>query len=117
VAWKVTVRDGPRVEHEQYDELDAALEAVEAHGRQLASQTERNPVGTQLKRYEPAQQVSARIELAGPQRLLPNVRAGLDIRGDGSVEAYLGHLRREPIEQRKGESPYKALRRSLDKRG
>lgn len=113
MPWKVTVRDGPRVQHEHYDGLDAALEAIEAHGRELANQRERNPAGTELKRYEPAQQVSARIELAGPQRLLPNVRAGLDIRGDGSVEVYLGHVRRKLIEQRKRESPYTALRREL----
>jgi hypothetical protein len=65
-------------------------------------------VGGQLmRRIDPVQQVKARIQLAGPRRL----RAGIDVRGDGSAEAWTGWLRRTVVEQGKGESPYEALRR------
>ena len=57
--------------------------------------------------------VVARIELAGPERLLPSARGGVDVRGDGSTEAYVGGIRREVVKQRKGETAYKALRRVL----
>ena len=43
---------------------------------------------------------------------MPSVRAGLDVRGDGSTEAYLGRVKREAIKQVRGEDAYKALRRA-----
>ena len=58
-----------------------------------------------LGRWEPQQQVAARLQLGR--------RGGVDIRGDGSAEAYTGWLRRRLVEQRSGESPYDALRRQL----
>jgi hypothetical protein len=113
VPWRLTVRAGPRVEHARFDELDQALEALETRGRELAVSAPRDPVDVKVRRFEPIQQVVARIELAGPQRLLPSVRAGVDVRGDGSTEPYLGRVRRQVVEQRKGETAYQALRRAL----
>jgi hypothetical protein len=61
---------------------------------------------------EPVQQVVARLELAGPRR----ARGGVDVRGDGSSEAYTGRLRRRLVRQRDGESAYDALGRALRER-
>jgi hypothetical protein len=116
MAWKVTVRVGPKVERYRYDDLDAALEALEARGRELAGQTSKRPVDAKIREFTPVQQVAARIELAGPQRLLASVRGGVDVRGDGSTEAYVGRVRREVVDERKGETPYRALRRALNPR-
>ncbi len=113
MPWKLTVRTGPRVERAKFNEVDQALDALESRAKQLCREAPREAVGSRFKRYEPVQQVFARIELAGPQRLLPSVRAGVDVRGDGSIEAYRGRVKRELIEQRGGETPYEALRRAV----
>ena len=115
MGWKVTIRTGPRVARERYDALEQALDAVEAHGRELAKSTHTDTVDARIKRFDPVQQVSARIELSGRQRLVPKVHAGVDVRGDGSTEAYLGRVQREAVKQRKGESAFSALRRAVSK--
>jgi hypothetical protein len=113
VAWRLTVRIGPKVEHARFEGLAEALDALEARGRELARSATTAPVDTKLKRFEPVQQVAARLELSGPERLLPSVRAGVDVRGDGSTEAFRGRIRRVILEQRPGEDAFAALRRAL----
>ncbi len=114
MPWKLTVRSGPRVEKSIHQDLGAALTALEADARELARSAPRPPLNAGIRRFGPADQVFARLELSGPQRLVASVRAGVDIRGDGSSEAYRGRLHRQAIEMRAGESPYAALRRVLE---
>ncbi len=112
MAWTLTVRCGPRVKRSRHEQLDAALTELEARGRELSDAAPRRTV-TRTRRFEPAEQVYARLELAGPQRLVASVRTGVDVRGDGTAEAYRGRIRRELIAAEPGESAYAALRRSL----
>ena len=113
MPWKLTVRSGPRVQRELHDSLPDALTAVEHRADELSTSAPRRPVDAKIRSFEPIEQVVARVELAGPERFMPSVRAGLDVRGDGSTEAYLGRVRRRLIEQRRGESPAGALRRAV----
>jgi hypothetical protein len=106
----VTVRAGGRVERERFESLEDALTELEVRARDLQRDTRAKPIDTKiLGRYEPAQQVAARLELAGPR----GVRAGVDVRGDGTAAAYRGWVRRQAIEESGTESPYDALRRAL----
>jgi hypothetical protein len=117
VPWKLTVRSGPKVESSRYKDLDDALSALERCGRALVSGVPADPVDVRFTSYEPVEQVSARIELAGPERLFPKVHVGVDVRGDGSTEPYSGRVNRQVIELRKGESAYDALRRTVTTSG
>jgi hypothetical protein len=111
--YTVTVRKGSEVKRERYDDVREALREIERRGRALEEAPEVPSVGgSLLRRIEPAQQVAARVELAGPGRL----RVGIDVRGDGSTEGFTGRLRRRVIEQRGGETPYDALRRVVEER-
>jgi hypothetical protein len=105
----LVIRSGAKVERTKLDSLDAALDSLESRARELAEGADARPLDAKIRKFEPIQQVVARVELAGPSRL----RAGVDVRGDGSMESYTGRLRRRLIEQRRGESVFDALRREL----
>ena len=108
--YTLTVRAGAEVRKEHRATLDDALVAIEREGRELERSADGHAEGgTLMRRLEPVQIVVARLELSGPRRL----RAGVDVRGDGSSEAFTGRLRRKVVEQREGESAYEALGRAL----
>jgi uncharacterized metal-binding protein YceD (DUF177 family) len=113
VPWRLTVRAGSQFDRARFDELAGALDELERRGRDVAQSQQGRPVDAKFRRFEPVQQVAARLEVAGPQLLLPRVRAGVDVRGDGSTEAFLGRVRRVVVVERDGEDAYTALRRAL----
>ena len=106
----MVIRADARVRKQQHRGLDEALADLEREGRELQAAAHESPVGgTLIRRLEPVQIVVARLELFGPGQL----RAGVDVRGDGSSEAFTGRIRRRVLEQRAGESAYDALRRAV----
>jgi hypothetical protein len=115
VAWRVVVRRGPQVERLRADSLAAALDLLENRVRQVAMGPRPDAVDVRVRRYDPVDLVWARAEVRGPQRFSPDVRAGVDLRGDGSVVAWTGSVRRAAVEPGDGESPYDALRRALER--
>jgi hypothetical protein len=106
VSWKVTVRIGPKVERVRAQELSEALDAVELNARAAANTERRRTIDTHLRKYEAGDQVAARVELRGP-----GVAVGVDVRGDGAVQAWTGRVRRRPLELEDGETPFEAVRR------
>jgi hypothetical protein len=109
-TWKVTERIRGKVIRDSFGSLDDAFRELETRVDQRAGQADAAPEGGGImRRIDPVQQVVARLELKGPR----GVRAGVDVRGDGSSEAWTGRIRRELIEQRDGESAAEALRRAL----
>jgi hypothetical protein len=115
MPWKLTVRRGPKVERTRFAELDAALDMAERRVQELAAGSADSSVNAGYRRFAPAEVVAARVELSGPQRLLPSAHAGVDIRGDGSTEAYTGRVRKAHVETCADESISQALRRVLSR--
>ena len=110
MGYTLTIRKGAKVSRERYSDLGAALGAIERLGIEIERSADARPRGgTIMRRIEPVQQVVARLELAGSAGL----RAGVDVRGDGSSEAYTGRVRRRLIQQRGRETAYEALRRAI----
>jgi hypothetical protein len=109
----LTVRTGPKVERERFESLDAALDELESRAAKLTLRPRRDRIDLKVREFAPAAQIAARLEVAGPGRRLPPKRGGVDVRGDGSVEAYVGGLRRRPLEPAGNQTPYAALRRAL----
>ena len=111
--WTLTVRNGPHVERVRCETLDAAVEAMEHRMDELAPTVRRQAIQVFRRRFDAVRQVAVRAELKGPGGVLGRVTGGVDLRGDGSAEAYLGRFRRSLVELRPGETPYEGLRRSL----
>ena len=106
--YRVTVRNGPQVERSTHESLDEALAALESAAEAAAAGPGRRAVGLRQRRFEPVAQVAARVEVRGP-----SARGGVDVRGDGSVEAWTGGWTRRVVEREAGEDAYAALRRAL----
>ena len=107
-AYRLKIRAGPKVQRSRHDALDDALRELEERAAELQRSAKGRPIDLKVRRFEPVQQVTARLELSGPRGL----RVGVDVRGDGSLESWTGRLRRQLIEQRGGESAVDALRRT-----
>jgi hypothetical protein len=101
------------VEHEHLETLDDALSALARRVDELQSSSVREEARFLSRRIEPVRLVAARLEIAGPRSRGHAVRGGVDLRGDGSAEAFTGRVRRAVVARRDGESAPDALRRAL----
>ncbi len=113
MPYTVTIRVGPKITRSRHAELGAAIDELEIELTTLGPAARRATRKALSREYAPEAQVSARGELSGPSRLRPQVRAGADVRGDGSIEVYVGRVRRDPIVPARRERPFDALRRTL----
>ena len=113
MAWRLTIRSGPKVDRLRFEDLSEALAVLERRCREAQAKPPRHLVRVPMRSFTPAQQVAARAEVAGPGRFFPSVRGGVDVRGDGGTEAWIGRTSRDPVETLGDEDAYAALRRAL----
>jgi hypothetical protein len=105
------VRVGAEVEHDAFDDLDAAVAAMREHA--LRIRAESPPKTEVLRTFKPADQVQARLELSG-RGLLHKPVAGVDVRGDGSFVPFRGGLRREELDPSGHDTPFDLVRETLE---
>jgi hypothetical protein len=107
----LTVRHGSKVDHERFDDLSGAIEALDRRAEAIRREGRAEPVSG-FRDYEPSEQVTARLEVSAGG-LLRRRDAGLDVMGDGAVVPYAGAIRRRRLEPRDGQSPLEAIREAL----
>lgn len=111
-AYRVIIRRrNGKTDKRSFASLGDAVDDLETELRSVATVIARAPrVERALGReYEPAEQVAVRGELRGPGRL----RAGIDVRGDGTMVPFTGVVRRRPIELEDCEDAWAGLRREV----
>ena len=107
--YRVIIRRRGQTEKFRHATLDEALDALESELRVAATRQQPRVEHALGRTYEPERQVAVRGELRGPSGL----RAGIDVRGDGSAEAYTGRVVRRLIAMRDREDAWSALRREV----
>jgi hypothetical protein len=109
--WRLTVRHGPRVSREAFDDLEDALDAMRDHAVAVATEGRLAPVQG-LRPYEAEDRVAARIEISSGGRFRGR-KAGIDVMGDGALVPYRGVVRKERLEGRTPNAALDAVREAL----
>jgi hypothetical protein len=109
--YRLTVRHGSKVTHERFDDLDAAIAALEEGAKDVRREGPLKEVSA-IRDYGPEQLVHARLELSRGGRLRGR-GAGLDVMGDGALVPYVGVVRKRRLEPEGRQSPFDAVRAAL----
>ncbi len=107
--FKLTIREGSSVDSSYFASLEGALAELEAQLVEVAARTDLAPTHVFKREVAPVAQIAARGLVHGR-----GVHGGVDVRGDGSTEAWTGRWVRAVVERRRKESAYAALRRVLE---
>jgi hypothetical protein len=110
--WKLTVRHGSEVEHAQFEELGEAVAAMRERALELRAEAPPKTASV-LRTYTPADQVHARLQIAG-RGLLRKPAAGVDVRGDGAFVPFRGGVGREELDPTDYETPFDLVRETLE---
>ena len=113
-AWKLTIRNGSKVSHQSFEGLDEAVAAMREKALEIRAAGPARPVSA-LREFAPADQVRARLQIAG-RGLLRKPVAGVDVRGDGTFVPFRGGVRREELDPTDHDTPFDLVRETLERR-
>ena len=111
MSYRLTVRQGPRVSREKFDDLDTAVAALERHAQEIRAAGPLEP-RKMIREYEPEVQVAGRVEISTGGMLRRGEDAGIDVMGDGTFVAFAGGLRRTELDPG-DRGPFEAVRQAL----
>jgi len=115
--WRLVVRDGAAVRKSVWPTLAEALNGLQAETVEAANRPQAKGIDLKVRDFEPHDLVVMRAGVKGPQRFVAKVRCGMDVRGDGSAEPWIGGAGRREVAAHKKETPWQALRRELGVKG
>lgn len=95
-GYTLTVRNGPRVQRDRFEDLDAALEALRERCEEILAEGALPDV-SMLREYRSEQRVKARLEISAG-RMFARREAGIDVMGDNTIVPFSGGTFRRPIE-------------------
>ena len=109
--FRVTVRQGPQVAREKFEDLDEAIAAMERRAKDIRSQ---GPLQAKklFREYGPDIQVAGRVEISTGGFLRSGREAGIDVMGDGTLVPYEGGFRRSELDPGR-DGPFEAVRKAL----
>jgi hypothetical protein len=111
--WKLTVRNGPDVDHASFADLGEAVASMREQALAIRAEGPNKPVNS-VRRFEPRQQVNARLQLSRRRGLFGKETAGVDVRGDGSFVPFAGGVTREELDPTDHDTPFDLVRETLE---
>ena len=108
-AWQLTIRHGPKVERERFDELEGAIAELRRRAEEVRGDGPLDSVKA-FRDYGPEKRVAARLEIS-TGGFMRGRDAGVDVMGDGSLVPYSGGIRKRVLD---GDGdPYAAVEGAL----
>jgi hypothetical protein len=107
----MTVRHGPKVTRESFDDLDEAVDSMRARAEAIRSAGELRPVKS-LRAFEPQDLVAGRVEISTGSFLRRGRDAGVDVMGDGRFVPYKGGVKRLELDA-EGEASFESIKEVL----
>ncbi len=107
------LREGPKVTRIRCATIDELFDQVERQSEEMSDRADGEAVSSMFREYEAIELVHGRIEVTIADSPFKHRRGGIDVRRDGSIEAFVGRTSRTVVEPTPGETIPQALRREL----
>lgn len=111
--YTLKVREGSRVTRSRYATAEELFAEVEQLADEISGRAAGGPVTSMFRNYEAIELVHGRIEVSMATGGFRYRRGGIDVRRDGSIEAFVGRTSRTVVEPMPGETVPQALQREL----